>query len=216
MDSFRDYLDSKNVNAADQQYVLLIKARDMLEKDLDQAHADLVAFRAVSQSAGKNAGAVIQNRIMGIEAKIGDLELKQAEIEGRLAWVELARNDDTRRIALQVKANEWSARSGFDKLKGKDGDSVAAYAEYLKAEREELALVERALKQSLATAIALARQHAETQVRDDRLRQKIAGYQNLYNEIAVRLRQAETNRDTPAFEVIVLRPPREKPRAGRP
>lgn len=115
------------------------EARREAEMSLEEAGQRLSSLRrqaAVYRSDEARAGTV-----EAAAQKLAALSVRRAEVRAALTWVEKAANDPATKPAAALKAAEWAAKSGYDRLpvevRGK-AEPVAAYTTALKAELGEI------------------------------------------------------------------------------
>lgn len=210
--SYQEFLDETYKSTSDATLDLIQKARQTLKDHLEHAQQELQGFRAKSpfllmkDESGSNIYAA---RVRALDAKQTELKVKQLELAGRLARATAAKSEKS--VAIQVKANEWAAKSGFDKLpaevrQGKD--ALAAYLDYLKEELQELNAIQVSISEQTEVEQKRVRELANYEAVDERLRRDVQASQALFDSIVKRMNELGLTKDFGGYEARLMSLPR--------
>ncbi len=140
LDCYKEFLDETYRNMSDDTLALVIKARDVLEKDLEKKEAEYREFRANSPllSARKDTPDIRREGLGTIQLKKSALLMRRAEIQAQLEAVETARTLGKSNDILLAMLAEFSYRAEGDDTQRKTGNSPIEQLIPLVAEEQKM------------------------------------------------------------------------------
>jgi polysaccharide biosynthesis transport protein len=104
IESYQDFLDLSYRSVSDQTLQMITKARDLLQKDLDEAEARYRKFIEASPLVwkGKDGSTLQQDQVVGIEAKRAAERLRQTELRERVSALKKAIEEGRGREMLAI------------------------------------------------------------------------------------------------------------------
>src|SRR5262249_13110675 len=117
INSYKDFLDDTYRNASDDTVKLITQARDVLQKELAEKESAYLEFRKESPLLWKNKDGVplLQGRLNDVETRRSALQVRKAEVQGRLSTVEGLMKSGRGKAALAAMLVEWNARPGNER-----------------------------------------------------------------------------------------------------
>jgi hypothetical protein len=212
IDAYQGYLEEIYAAVDAQRVDLINQARVQLRNRWEADQAAYVDIKTKSPP-GDRDGEEIKAVLAAAASKRAALLIARKETEGRLAWVVAALSDKTTRTALQLKVNEWAARSGFDRLPGgskQDNDAIPAYQEYLRQELEENKSVEYCLVRLIDSERGELRTLNAHELQVESRRKQVESSQKLLDAIVNQIAKAESERDFSGYAVQIIAPPMKK------
>jgi polysaccharide biosynthesis transport protein len=215
VEAYQSFLDETYKSASDRTLELILDAKRTLSEKLESSEQQYVEFRLKNPRVGSEPEQtkLKLERLSAVEARRIMLATARADLEGRLAWAEKAITEKSGSLPLMLKANEWAARIGFDKLpkEARNGmDAGQAYIAFLKQEIVENRLIEKGLDQLFEAEGTRAKEQMEYQLQDDRLRNRIAQTRQLLESITKRLSEISLVKDFGGYEARLVSPPHVK------
>jgi hypothetical protein len=203
--SHKDFLDETYQNVDDATVELIVKARDTLAKKLSEAEQQYRKFREKG-AAEKIDSATLDKRIAKLEQATTDFVIRRTEIAAAL---KIAEGDPTR-LSVQLEAQEWATRIGFDKLPKtiQEVGPVAAYRAHLKGKLESLDAAAAGLTEQLQSERARARAESELKLEDSRFRTDVSRLQQVYDATVKRLEEIRLTRESGRLTIHVLSAPK--------
>ncbi len=111
--SYKDFLEETYKDVSDETVKLITQARDVLEKELGEKEAAYVDFRKKCPPLWKSKDGInlSQARLADIEAKRSLVQMRQAEIHGRLQAIDKALAGGRSPAELLAMIDEWTNRA---------------------------------------------------------------------------------------------------------
>jgi hypothetical protein len=209
LDVYQNYLTLVTQDEHDRTVQLMTEALDRMQQIAAAQDEHYAKFRLKAPPGGRDSDE-IRSVLSTAAAKRAALLIARKEIEGRLAWIEKAIADPQARTTVLVKINEWSARSGFDKLPApvkQEADMQQVYRDYLKQELEENSAVERSLADLVNTERDKLYTVSEHESVRERLRTTAENGNKLRDAVRAKLNEFDLFRASAGYQVQVVSPP---------
>jgi hypothetical protein len=214
--SYQALLDETYQNAAEKTADYLIATRRKLSDALAADEADYLAFRKNAAFVGTASEAAKQrdSRLAVLLDKKSALLSNQADLEGRLAWLDKAVADKSQRLSALLQANEWAAKVGYEKIPREarpDNDVLQGYREFVKQQLAENRSIEKSLNQLLDAEQAAATALLEYELKEEKLRNSITATRELLNSVTRQLQEVSLEIEfSGILSVIISEPQRKK------
>jgi capsular exopolysaccharide synthesis family protein len=118
--SYKEFLEETYKDVSDETVKLITQARDVLEKELGEKEVAYVEFRKKSPPLWKSKDGfnLSQARLADIEAKRSLVQMRQAEIRGRLQAIDKALASQRSPAELLAMIDEWTTRATPERTTG--------------------------------------------------------------------------------------------------
>jgi capsular exopolysaccharide synthesis family protein len=128
LESYKEFLDTTYHNVSEDTVKLISQARDLLETKIDQKQREYRKFRLSNPNLlrAKDGTSVVQDRLINLEAKKSALQIRQAEIQGRINAFEKAQKDGRSRGELLAMVSDSLNRLGLGPGKSVLDDPLTA------------------------------------------------------------------------------------------
>ncbi len=119
VDAYKDFLKTTYQNVSENTVEFITKAQDLLEKKLDKKEKEHGQFRLDHPGLlrGDKGTSVLQEQLLKLATRKGELKLKQAELKGRLQAFTKAVDEGRGPVELKAMISDTTRRLMGDTLK---------------------------------------------------------------------------------------------------